>query len=113
LHRQQSFSSFIKLKTQNRVFLIENYNGNEIRNANKPVNHQFNKIKEHSFYLFDLVSHLRSPYRGETPEIIERNDDPLHEFNELFGKQFVNWGGFPQQDFKKESNSAINVTTEE
>jgi hypothetical protein len=36
----------------------------------------------------------------------------LHEFNELFGKQFVNGGGFPQQDFKKESNSAIKVTTE-
>jgi hypothetical protein len=102
--------SSLRLKIE--FFLIENYNGYEIRNANKPVNHQFNKIKEHSFYLFEPVSPFRSPYRGETPEIIERNDDPLHEFNELFGTQFVNGGGFTQQDFKKEFNSASKDTTE-
>jgi hypothetical protein len=36
----------------------------------------------------------------------------LHEFNELFATQFVNRGGFTQQDFKKEFKSAIKVTTE-
>jgi hypothetical protein len=51
--------SSLRLKIE--FFLIENYNGYEIRNANKPVNHQFNKIKEHSFYLFSqfhLLDHL-------------------------------------------------------
>ncbi len=105
----QALSS-LRLKIE--FFLIENYNGYEIRNANKPVQHQFNKIKEHSFYLFEPISPFRSPYRGETPEMIERNEDPLHEFNELFGTQFVNGGGFTQQNFKEELDCPIELPCE-
>jgi hypothetical protein len=36
----------------------------------------------------------------------------LHEFNELFGTQFVNGGGFTEQDFKEELDCPIELTSE-
>ncbi len=54
---------------------------------------QFNKIKGHSYYLFNPIS----PYRGDTPNISESNGDPLYEFSQLFATQFIEGGGFSQQ----------------
>ena len=86
------------LRLKIEFLFIENYDGYEIRNNSKPENQQFNKIKDHSYYLFNPISPFMSPYIGNTPSISESNGgDPLYEFSQLFDTQFIEGGSFSQE----------------
>ena len=86
-------STDLRIKTE--VFVLENYENYQIHQEEYQPQHRFNNFKEHCYFLF-------KPARGtyETMDAFlpiapvkrEREEDPLHEFNEMFGSQFTSGG---------------------